>query len=488
MSMRRDAYWTAADTFISSGLAFVLRLVVARVLAPEEFGVAAIAITIVTILQTVNEFGLTSALIQRDEGDVTRGFIDTTFTASLIVTIVLAALTGLVAAPLAASAYGEPLLFPLILALAVTLLPSPFTTVAAAMLMRRRRFRDTAIIKVASTVAGMVAAIAVLVTDPSAWAIIAQVVASALCSAILFQIAHPYRYRLRLDRAHLRAVFGFSTFILLSNLIGAFQVNAGVFVLGLVLATSSVGQFAFAVYLTDTARKIVMSILNRVTFVHFSQNKHDADYLRERFASVVEWNCRALFPPMFVLMLFGPDWVVRFLGIEWAPIGPVVVWLSLTVVVSAAGGATSNLFKSVGRPGMDMSLSFVTTIVILLPALYVAGAAYGLTGAAIAVLVVKVIAVALRLVVLEYLMSPVLVRIVPRVLRQLALQTVFVAAWIASVAGASLGVPFEILSLAVASTIYLVLEAPRTFPDAWSDIKRSIKLTLLGPVGSRDKI
>ena len=123
MSMRRDTYWSAAETIVSSGLAFLLRLVVARVLAPEDFGVAAIAVTVVTLLQTVNDFGLTAALIQRDEKDVTRDFIDTTFTASLLITFLLAAIVGFLVAPLAASAYGEPQLFPLILALSVTLLP-----------------------------------------------------------------------------------------------------------------------------------------------------------------------------------------------------------------------------------------------------------------------------------------------------------------------------------------------------------------------------
>ena len=173
-----------------------------------------------------------------------------------------------------------------------------------------------------------------------------------------------------MGKAHLKSVFGFSTFVLLSDIVGNLQGSAGVFVLGTVLTTAALGQFAFAVYLTDTPRRLAMSILNRVTFVHFSQNKHDKDYLREKFASIVRWNCRMLFPVMTSMMLFGPGWVTLFLGPEWAGIGPVVFWLSLSTIVGTAGGATSNLFKSMGRPALNLWLSVFTTIVVLFPVLY----------------------------------------------------------------------------------------------------------------------
>lgn len=472
MTMRRDAYWTAAETLVSSGFAFLLRLVVARILAPEDFGVAALAVTVVSILQTVNDFGLTAALIQRDEKDVTRDFVDTTFTASLAVTVAIAALAGLVVAPLAASAYGEPQLHGLILALSVTLLPSPFTTVAAALLLRQRRFRATALIKVVSTLVGMAAAVAVLVVHPSAWVIIAQVAASALCSAALFQIAQPRRYRLRLDRTHLRSALGFSGFVLLTDLIGNLQANAGVFVIGLVLATDDVGRFALALYLTDTARRLTMSILNRVTFVHFSQNKHDQRFLRETFASTVRWNCRALFPLMTSMMLFGPAWAPRLFGPEWEAAGPVIFWLSLTVIVGTAGGTTSNLFKSVGRPGLDLSLAVLTTVLILFPALYLSARGHGLAGAAIAIFSVKLFAVALRLAVLQRVVPGAPAGALRRAAEQIALQLPILGAWLASRALGLDGTLYEVALLVAALGVYAAVELPRTFRAEWRGGRR----------------
>ncbi|WP_158586879.1 oligosaccharide flippase family protein [Aurantiacibacter zhengii] len=475
MSIRRDAFWSATDTLITSGLAFGLRLIVARLLAPEDFGIAMIAVTVIGLLQAVNDFGLTAALIQKDEEEVTASLIDTTFTASLIITVLLALATAALIAPFAASAYGEPSLQPLILVLGLTLLPSPFSTVVSALMFRRGRFRANAVIKVIANLLGMMTAIVLVMINPSPWVIVAQVLASSLAAAVMLQIANPHRYRLRLSKEHLGSVFGFSTFILLSDLLSFAQSNAGVFILGLVLSTASVGYFALATYLTNTARKIVMSILNRVTFVHFSRNKHDQGFLRKKFISTVRWNCRALFPPLTAMMLFGPSWAPQFMGEEWSALGSLLFWLSLTVIVGTSGGTTSNLYKSMGRPGLDLTFAVVTTAGLLFPGVYVAAQIYGLEGAAIATFVVKVLAVAIRLFALRKLVPGAASGAILASLFQALLQTPVVLAWAAST---MLGITEWYLQLpfiVVAFLIYGSYELPRAFPDLLPKLLRRFR-------------
>lgn len=474
MSIRRDAYWTMADTVVTSALAFALRIIVAKMLAPDDFGVASIALTVITILQGINDFGMTAALIQRDKEGVTRQFINTTFTASLLITVILTALTVLVFAPWAAEAYDEPALYALILVAGITLLTSPFTTVASALMYREGKFKQNAVIKVVSAVLGMFTAIALLAYDPSPWVVVLQMVVSMVAGAIMLTIAQPHSYALRLDRVHLRAVFGFSTYVMIGGMVGTFQANMGVFVLGLVLSTASVGYFALGVYLTDTMRRIVMSILNRVTFVHFSRNKYDSAFLRDKFVSTVRWNCRALFPLMIGMMLFGPGWAPQVLGSEWESLGPVIFWLSASVVIGTAGGATSNLFKSMGRPGLDLVLSIVTTIGLLLPALYFSGQIFGLEGAAIAIFVVKVVAVALRLFVLHKLVPGATIGAVrvsfSQLLWQIPILLSWLASWMLDIEQWYYQAPFLLAGL----VIYAVFELPKAFSQEWSEGRRKI--------------
>ena len=172
---------------------------------------------------------------------------------------------------------------------------------------------------------------------------------------------------------------------------------------------------------------------------------------------------------MIGMMLFGPGWAPQLLGPEWGSLGPVVFWLSASVVVGTAGGATSNLFKSMGRPGLDLVLSIVTTIGLLLPALYFSGQAFGLVGAAIAIFVIKTVAVALRLFVLRKLVPGAVVGSMRVSFNQLLWQLPIVLAWFATWALDVGPWYYQAPFLATGAIVYAFFELPKAFPAIWSE-------------------
>jgi len=465
MSLKRSAAWTALDTFGSAGLSFGFRLLVARVLTPDQFGVAALALTVLAVLQTVNDFGLTASLIQKDEADVTPSLINTTFTASGIVSLVLAALTGFAIAPLAAWFYHQPQVGDLILVMAISLLPSPFTTVASALLLRQRRFREVALVRIAATILSLAIAGTILVVRPSPWAVVTQAITMPLIMVLGLCAAAKWRFRITLVKKHLKEVFGFSTFILMNDLAISLSANAGVFIIGRMVSASDAGLYSLANYMTDTVRRALMSILSRVTFVHFSQIKHDKPQLSQAYLSVQVWNSRVIFPIMTAFMLFGPALMNHFYGHRWDHAGSVVRWLSLAVIINAAGGATSNLYRAIGRPGMDLALFLTTTTLIQFPGMAFGAYFYGLTGVAMAAAITKLVAVILRQILLDRIIGGTALHVLRAVARLVLLQAPLVIVWailnlywpvhpwMADVAGGVLG-----------CALYGLAEGPRAFP------------------------
>jgi teichuronic acid exporter len=465
MSLKRNAAWTALDTFASAGLSFAFRLVVAKILSPEEFGLAALALTIVAVLQVVNDFGLTAALIQKDEAQVTPELVNTTFTASAIVSLVLAVVTAIVVAPLAAIFYHKPLVGPLVAVLAISLLPSPFTTVASALLYRRGQFRAVAVNRVASTCLSLVVAGLVLWLRPSPWVIVVQAVASSVILMLGLNFAARWPFRVALRTSHIRDVFGFSSFILFNDLAVSFSANAGVFILGRVVSMSDAGLFSLATYMTDTVRRSLMSILNRVTFVHYSKIKNDKAQTARAYISTLTWNCRVLFPVMTVFMLFGPNLMIHFLGHRWDGLGPVIRWLSLSVIIHAAGGTTSTLYKANGKPGLDMALFLATTFLLLIPGMVIGALTYGLIGVAIATAAAKLVSNIIRQVLLDRLIGRTAMRVLSTLCVLGALQLPIVLAWaLGQLAWPSHGVIIDIALLSAGLAIYGALELPRAFP------------------------
>jgi len=444
----------------------VFRVAVAKVLAPDDFGVAIIALSFIAVIQVLNEFGLTAALIQKDERELNDDMVNTTFTASLIISLVLMVATISFGSTFAANYFSEPAVQPLISALALSLIFAPFSTVSTAMLYRRRKFKEIAGIRIAATSIGIFAACVLLLIDATPWVVIVQTFAATIVAAAGAVIVSKWKFRIKLDRNQLKQVFIFSGFVLTNDVVVSLAANAGVFVLGRLANPASVGLFSLATYMTDTVRKSIMSILNRVTFVHYASIKDNPSLVRKAYLSTLSWNCRAVFPIMMCFVLFGPNLVHKFLGPEWENMGTVVRWLAVSVMVHAAGGTTSTLYKAVGKPGIDLALFTATTILILLPSMYFGGKLAGIEGVAMAVALTKLISTVIRQIYLSRMIGRMGRQLWNIITTLLLFQAPMVVLWATGSLFANRGsVVVDIMLMLFGLLFYALLEGPRAAPE-----------------------
>ena len=430
MALRSDAVWTATDTFISAGLAFAFRLVVARTLAPDDFGVASLALTTITLLQVVGDFGLTAALIQRDENKMTPSLLGTTFTASLVICGALFLITVGAIAPLSGIYYRAPQVSDLTMVMATILLMLPFSSISTAMLYRRGRFKDVTIVRVVSNVIGLGVAAVVLFFKPDPWVIVWQTITAQLIATAGFYYMARWPLKLSFDRSLLKEVVGFSGLVFANDLAVSLSGNLAVIVIGRLLTPADVGMFALALYVTDTVRRSLMSILNRVMFVHYARSKHDLKTIRETYVKTLAWNCKLNFPVMVALIFFGHSLCVRFLGPQWQDMGPVLQWLAFSVMIHAAGGTTSTLYKAIGKPGTDLVLFLTTTVLVQIPGVIIGAHWFGLLGIAIASALTKFCSIVLRQILLDHFVGGTSKLVLKSVFSALVLQLPLVAAWL----------------------------------------------------------
>ena len=322
VSVKRDVVWTALDTIVSQGLAFLFRLSLAKFLAPELFGVIAMTLTTVAILQVINEFGLTAALIQKDEESFSDDIVNSVFGISIIVSVVLFLSNLLIVAPLSARYFNVPGVAPLTAVVGLSLLFTPFSSVCRALLYRTYSFKTVTIVRFFSSVVSIAIGFVMLVLWPSVWAFAAQVVVGQILLSIGLLAYTPWKPRLKIDRAAFRNIFSYSGLVFLNDLAVTLARNLDVMIIGRLLTASDVGLYAFAFFLTDTLRQNLMSVLNRVMFVHYSKAQNDNEALRSNYLRTVQWNCKFLFPVMVCMILFGPGIAGHVMGKAWSGMGP----------------------------------------------------------------------------------------------------------------------------------------------------------------------
>jgi len=396
MSLKKDTVWATLDTFVNQCLTFGFRLVLARMLAPEAFGVLSMANATMAVLQMVNDFGISSTLIQRKKEEMTPTFLAAAFTAALAISLALFVVNAAVIAPFSGIFFKTSEVSGLVAFLGIAFLFTPFTTISQALLLKDRRFNTVAKLRCIALLCGLAVGSVILGLFHSIWALPVQVIVTQLITMVLFYGSLKWPIRLSWDAGARRELFGFSGVVFLNNLLVACFKNIDQIILGRLFPPAQLGLYSFAVYLTDTVRTSLMSIMNRVMFVHYSEHQDNPEKLRADYLRTLFWNCTMLFPPMLVICMVGPELVTLVMGAKWQGLDPVLRILALTVIVHAAGGTTSTLFVAIGKPKLDLNIFVFTSVAFTLPGIFLGAKLGGITGVALGVLISRFLAGAVR--------------------------------------------------------------------------------------------
>jgi O-antigen/teichoic acid export membrane protein len=180
---------------------FVRLLILARLLAPDDFGLLAISMVAIDVMTRMTDFGLSPALVQRESSE--RLHYDTAWTVGLVRASLVTGIVLLVA-PLVADLFNDPRATNLIRVLAFRPLFESLASIKMAELIRNLRFRDLTFIKLPEALVNTIVAVALAPTI-GVWTLVAGVLAGQLAVLIISYILAPHRPRLSFNREAARS-------------------------------------------------------------------------------------------------------------------------------------------------------------------------------------------------------------------------------------------------------------------------------------------
>lgn len=338
--------WSVSSKIASFALKFISVPILARYLDPDEFGVVAAGMIVVTFLLMFAGAGLTAGLI-RDAVEDQLGD-DTVFWTNLAVSLILAAAVALAAGPLAVLLGAEEadwllrVLSPLFV---LHLLPD----VASARIARRMAFDKEALVTVIAEVLGSLAAIAAVIGGLGVWALIVQLYVSAISRAIGLFIAARYVPRRRFSRPHIRRYLRFGV-----PLAGADFVNFISFQSPIVIATRMLGLSAAGTYnltnrLSDLPNQIVLTGLMSVLFPFFSRMNEYRDEQAQTLSRATQATTLLLAPMLFGLWAVSDPAIRVVFGDRWAFAAQVLGLLAIAKGIMSPCGSFIPYLKATGQ-------------------------------------------------------------------------------------------------------------------------------------------
>jgi O-antigen/teichoic acid export membrane protein len=361
----RGLTWTFIHTWGGQLLSLAVFLVLARLLAPDEFGLVALAAIVVAFAQLLIDQGFGDALIQRPS--VTRSHIDTAFWVAVATGTLLTIIGVVMAGPLAtllSSAEPEnvPRLTLIIQVLSLLFIISSLSSTQQALLRRELAFRSLATRGMLALAGGGAVGIGMAFLGFGAWALVAQQLAAAVISVVTLWTISPWRPGLQVSRENFVELFNFGIKIVGTDVLGFLSRNTDNLFVGVFLGSTPLGFYSVAYRILDTSQKVLVSVSRRVAFPALATLQNDRARLVRAYLKLTRIAGSAILPGYIGLALVAPEMTVFLFGPRWAPAGLASSVLFLIGPVLSIQAFSSSLLQAAGHPGVVFRFRLISTI------------------------------------------------------------------------------------------------------------------------------
>lgn len=369
--------WSAASKYGAQAVQFGVSLFLARLLAPEYFGLLGMATVITGFAKTLKNLGFNAAIVQRS--DIDQKLLSTLFWVNLGFCISIT--TVLVcASPAVAWIYRDVRVTPLVAVLSLNITINSFCTVPSALLQKQLAFKKLAIREIGAVVVSGAVGISCAILGWGVWALVAAAVSSSLVGAILLNAAEPFVPSLVLDRSRLKECLKFGLNITGFNLFNYFARNADNLIIGVFLGPIALGYYSLAYRFMLLPRDSISRVVSRVLFPKLSQSQDDDKALSRIFLKTCGAIAFVSFPIMFGFAVLADSIISHLIGEKWAPAILVVMILSPLGAIQSIWTPIGQLYLAKGRSDRYFRFGVIGGVLFVLS--FLAGVPWGIVGVA----------------------------------------------------------------------------------------------------------
>ena len=386
----------AAGTLVERLARLGRNMVLARLIAPDQFGLMAIVLAVIGLFEALTEVGVAQAVIQNKKGD-TPAFLNLAwwFGAARGLTVAVLAVP---LAPLVAGFYNLPDLVPLLMVAPLTMVFTGLTSPRIYALQRQFRFGATLWTVQGAGLMGAAFTLALGFALQNVWALMLGTIFEAFARFVLSFILCPIRPSLHFDKEARKDLFRFTRGMAGLSVLTLVIMQADTFVLGAVVTPSDLGLYTMAIALAIFPLSIFSKVVQPLVVPIFAHFQDDMGAMRNNVLKLSRLVWLFGLPMAAVLAVVAEPLLVLVYGRpDFADAAPAYAIYTAFVVVYMASMVTFSVYLAIGRPELQRRFTIVRAalvVAIIYPlAVWLSG-----TGAALALLVSMLGAMAVQLV------------------------------------------------------------------------------------------
>lgn len=358
---KRGFIWNTVERIVTNGIQFILTIILARLLSPDDYGIIAMPTIFLAFAQVLIDSGFANALIRKP--DLSEKDLSTAFYFNILVGFVCYVILFL-SSPLIADFFKTPILSKLLKVTALVIFINSLGIVQQALMTKRMDFKTQAVISAISTFASGAIGVWMAYSEYGVWSLVFQQVSAAAIRVMLLWICGHWKPLKIWSNESFHYLWSFGNKVVIIGFLDTIYNNIYSFVIGKLYNAKDLGNYTRAQQFADLPINNLSGIIQRVTLPLLSEIQDDNIRLSPIYLRLIRMTALLIIPLMLGLAAMANPLIVALLGEEW--IGCVLLFQILCIarIWTPFNSINGNLLQVKGRTDLQLKLEIVKKIVI----------------------------------------------------------------------------------------------------------------------------
>ncbi|MBD8082330.1 lipopolysaccharide biosynthesis protein [Chryseobacterium sp. GCR10] len=353
------ALWSYVQQFGTQAVQFLVTVILARIIAPADFGLIGMIMIFVGVGTALFEGGLTNSLIRSndlEDDDFSTVFIFNVLS-SFIIYIILFFI-----APFISNFYKQPILTDLLRVYSISFIISSFAAVHNTILVKQMKFRKIAVITFPAVILSGLSAVLMAFNNFGVWSLVYSALINAFFTTLILWFNADWKPKLIFNKEKFRLHFEYGNKMMISSVLDIIFVNLYQIVIGKIYSATLLGYYTRANSLMMLPVTNISGALNKVAFPTFSQMQNDEQKLRSTYKKMMLMVIYTVTPVMVIMIVLGENLVVFLFTDKWLPVVPVFQILCVTGILYPLHLYNLIILQVKGKSGLFLYLEIIKKI------------------------------------------------------------------------------------------------------------------------------
>ncbi len=385
--------WSIAGSIVVQGFGIITKIILARLLFPEDFGLFAMAFILIQFLNLFVGFGIHSAVIYRKEDPE-----KTVGTAVIVATCIGFCLTMIsyISAPFIAKFFSEATLEPMIKLLSFIFIIDSISTILSAVLIKELLFKKKTIVDICMVISYTIIVLGLAYLGYGTWSLIIAYICQRFIQLIFLWIVCPRKPIIIFDIEIAKDILHFGKYVLSTSFFAWAITSIDNIIVGKKTGDEGLGYYSFGFNIATLPVLSITHIISSVFHPIYAKVRDNKEQLQRAYLKPLEWSLLLILPLSMGLFLIADILVPVVFGEKWSAIIPLLKIFAVYGILRTVCTIISQLLEGVGKPrtaSMLLAIELFIVIILIFP-LFIWR---GIIGVAIAVVIARGISMLLHL-------------------------------------------------------------------------------------------